>query len=146
MYKPQPRDGDEVRFDAAPFEVKIVNHDAERQFDGEAERMTVEEHWDVARLRDEYAASTGRTLTDSDRLFLGETPLDQATPLARLRLEAGAELGLRCTAYEPACAYSCADCGKELKLKTSDAVKCQVCYFPIVYKKRTDRLCQYNCR
>ena len=43
-------------------------------------------------------------------------------------------------------AYICGDCGHENKLKQGDVIRCRECGYRILYKKRTNRVVQYEAR
>jgi DNA-directed RNA polymerase I, II, and III subunit RPABC4 len=47
---------------------------------------------------------------------------------------------------QPTSLYTCADCGSDVKLKQRDAVRCRECGHRIVFKKRIQKPCQYECR
>eukprot|EP00054_Salpingoeca_dolichothecata_P015023 m.85709 g.85709 ORF g.85709 m.85709 type:complete len:51 (+) comp21284_c0_seq3:2513-2665(+) len=42
--------------------------------------------------------------------------------------------------------YICGDCGKETRLKVHDNIACRECGYRILYKKRTDRMIQFDAR
>lgn len=43
-------------------------------------------------------------------------------------------------------AYTCGDCGRENILKSGDVIRCRECGYRILYKKRTNRVVQYEAR
>ena len=43
-------------------------------------------------------------------------------------------------------AYICGDCGAETVLRPGDAVACRECSYRILYKKRTNRVVQFEAR
>ena len=45
-----------------------------------------------------------------------------------------------------AVAYICGDCGTENTLKAGDVIRCRECGYRILYKKRTNRVVQYEAR
>ena len=42
--------------------------------------------------------------------------------------------------------YTCGDCGSDVPLKSKDTVRCRVCGYRIVFKKRTLNPCEYLAR
>eukprot|EP00891_Asterochloris_glomerata_P005335 jgi/Astpho2/5335/e_gw1.00075.97.1_t len=42
--------------------------------------------------------------------------------------------------------YICGDCGTENQLKTGDVIRCRDCGYRILYKKRTNRVVQFEAR
>ncbi|RHN46334.1 putative RNA polymerase archaeal subunit P/eukaryotic subunit RPABC4 [Medicago truncatula] len=42
--------------------------------------------------------------------------------------------------------YLCGDCGAETPLYTDGVLQCCVCFYKILYKKRTHRVLQYEAR
>ena len=46
----------------------------------------------------------------------------------------------------PNVAYICGDCGTENQLKTGDVIRCRECGYRILYKKRTNRVVQFEAR
>jgi len=42
--------------------------------------------------------------------------------------------------------YTCGDCAEDVTLRPRDAVRCPYCGYRILYKKRTQRLQQYEAR
>lgn len=43
-------------------------------------------------------------------------------------------------------AYICGDCGHENTLKSGDVIRCRECGYRILYKKRTNKIVQYEAR
>ena len=46
----------------------------------------------------------------------------------------------------PSVAYICGDCGTENTLKQGDVIRCRECGYRILYKKRTNRIVQFEAR
>lgn len=42
--------------------------------------------------------------------------------------------------------YLCGDCGYENELKAKDVIRCRECGYRILYKKRTNRIIQFEAR
>jgi len=42
--------------------------------------------------------------------------------------------------------YFCADCQEEIQIKPKDQIRCRVCGYRILYKKRTKRLIVFDAR
>lgn len=42
--------------------------------------------------------------------------------------------------------YICGDCGTECPLKSGDLIRCRTCGYRILYKKRTNKVVQYEAR
>ncbi|KAK9838059.1 hypothetical protein WJX74_010829 [Apatococcus lobatus] len=42
--------------------------------------------------------------------------------------------------------YLCGDCGATVKLRPGDIIRCRDCGYRILYKKRTDRVVQFEAR
>ncbi len=42
--------------------------------------------------------------------------------------------------------YLCGDCGANVKLRQGDIIRCRDCGYRILYKKRTDRVVQFEAR
>lgn len=139
-----------VVFTAAPYNLEIRDDLEENEYDSWKKprvMQKVEDHWTVRRLREEYSRRPdAKMLSENDRFFLKETALDEETQLYRLGLGEGGVLLIRRAQVEPSNLYYCADCGAENSLKPRDAVRCKLCFFRIVFKKRTPKICQYNCR
>ncbi|EAL65759.1 RNA polymerase, 7 kDa subunit [Dictyostelium discoideum AX4] len=44
------------------------------------------------------------------------------------------------------CLYICGECGAEHEIKPKEPVKCKDCTHRIMYKKRTDKMIQFEAR
>lgn len=42
--------------------------------------------------------------------------------------------------------YICGDCGADNEIKAKDAIRCRECGYRIMYKKRTQRIIQFEAR
>lgn len=42
--------------------------------------------------------------------------------------------------------YICGDCGYENEIKAKDVIRCRECGYRILYKKRTNRIIQFEAR
>lgn len=47
---------------------------------------------------------------------------------------------------ESSMVYICGDCGADNEIKAKDAIRCRECGYRIMYKKRTQRIIQFEAR
>jgi len=83
---------------------------------------------------------------DEDKIMLNGHILEGGIPIWRLRIGPGTKLLIGREIRIKALPYLCSDCGTEVLLKSQDAVQCRSCFGKILYKRRTRRACQYDCR
>jgi DNA-directed RNA polymerase I, II, and III subunit RPABC4 len=48
--------------------------------------------------------------------------------------------------HNAAVQYICGDCGADTNIKQGDVIRCRECGYRILYKKRTNRVVQYEAR
>lgn len=112
----------------------------------EPTRVSVYDHWTLAEVRDEYSQQSGQPVLDSEKFLTDERQLEEGVPLWKLRIRVGEQLVIERLVDDVAVDYICGDCGVTVPLKAADEVKCRKCFHPILFKKRTGRVCQFNCR
>jgi DNA-directed RNA polymerase I, II, and III subunit RPABC4 len=91
------------------------------------------------------AAGGGAAAAAAASAFDGE--LDDNDRLFKYGVRNGSVLLVKREDFtQPTSLYTCADCGSDVKLKQRDAVRCRECGHRIVFKKRIQKPCQYECR
>eukprot|EP01083_Nonionella_stella_P055537 146456_1 len=148
--QPVLKHDDVLYFDAHAYVVEIKDFGDLTEYDvkdREKVMLTVEDHWTVKKLKEVYSQRPEvQPLLDGDQFHFEDQPLADDQYLLRIGLTDNSEVYVERAEETVAHAYRCADCGADVNLKPQDAVRCRVCFFRIVFKKRTARVCQYNCR
>jgi len=114
--------------------------------DAEAKMIEVFDSWTLAEVKQAYSRETKKPFLDEEKLLSDERQLEEGVPLWKLRIRDGEQLVIERQQHDIAVEYVCADCGATVRLKKDDVVACHECLHKIVFKKRTNRVCQYNCR
>jgi len=137
--------GADLHYKVLPYTVKILDSEEVAQ-KPEGESLEIEDHWTVQEVINEYSRQTAKPFMAGDKVMLQDHILDHAIPVWRLRIGKNSELMIEREVQMKALPYLCSDCGSTVQLKAQDAIQCRSCFSKILYKKRTTRACQYNCR
>ena len=100
----------------------------------------------IVEIQQEYARITRKPFMKNDKLLSNERHLPENVPLFKLRIKDNEPLIIEREQQQKPAQYICAECGAIVSLRPYDAVQCRECFMNVVYKKRTARVCQYNCR
>jgi len=137
--------GTELRYKVLPYTIKILDSEEVAQ-KPEGESLEIQDHWTVQEVINEYSRQTAKPFMAGDKVMLQDHILDDKIPVWRLRIGKNSELTIEREVQMKALPYLCSDCGSTVQLKAQDAIQCRSCFSKILYKKRTTRACQYNCR
>jgi len=143
--------GSVLLYHVPEYDVKIFDHDADTTFrdnlgNTQATVLKVQDQLSVKAVMEQYARQTGYFFNENDYLLMGTRKLDKHMQLWQLRFRADEELSIQREEKAIEMGYICMSCGFEVKLKREEPVQCHHCFMRILMKKRTTRVCQYNCR
>ena len=114
--------------------------------DQQCQEIEVMDNQTIADIQQEYARITRKPFMPNDKLLSNERQLEDNVPLFKLRIKDNEPLIIEREQTQKPAEYICAECGAIVSLRPPDAVQCRECFMNVVYKKRTERVCQYNCR
>lgn len=143
--------GSVLLYHVPEYDVKIFDHDADAALrdnlgNTQATVLKVQDQLTVKAVMEQYARQTGYFFNENDYLLMGTRKLDKHMQLWQLRFRADEELSIQREEKAMEMTYTCMSCGFEVKLKKEEPVQCHHCFMRILLKKRTTRVCQYNCR
>jgi len=143
--------GSVLLYHVPEYDVKIFDHDADAVLrdalgNTQATILKVQDQLSVKAVMEQYARQTGYFFNENDYLLMGTRKLDKHMQLWQLRFRADEELSIQREEKAMEMTYTCMSCGFEVKLKREEPVQCHHCFMRILLKKRTTRVCQYNCR
>lgn len=111
--------------------------------------ISIYDHFTIREIKEAYnlLPSIRSALSTEDKLIYNKEELSDNLHCYKLNLTEGSVLymereDITIERFE----YICADCGSDVRLKKTDAVRCRECGYRIVYKKRTTKPCQYLAR
>jgi len=137
--------GTQLKYHVPPFPIRIIDsEDAAQNPDGI--EIEIEDSWTIELVLNAYARESTKPFMDGDKIMLLGNILDPAIPVWRLRIARNQELVIEREVQAKALPYLCSECGSIVLLKGLDSVQCRNCFSKILYKKRTTRACQYDCR
>jgi len=137
--------GAQLKYHVPPFPVRIIDsEDVGQNPDGVT--LEIQDHWTIEKVLNAYARESTKPFMDGDKIMLLGNILDPAIPVWRLRIARNQELVIEREVQAKALPYLCSECGETVLLKGADSVQCRSCFCKILYKKRTTRACQYDCR
>jgi DNA-directed RNA polymerase I, II, and III subunit RPABC4 len=138
--------GDVLNYQVAPYEITVFEN--ARDGGGEGTQVEVYDNWTLNDVREEYSRRIETPLMEGDgqKFLCDERQLEEEKPLWKLRIREGEQLVIERTLDAKPMVYICGECGREVELRPTDDVKCRVCFHAVVFKRRTGRICQYNCR
>eukprot|EP00484_Ammonia_sp_Unknown_P018207 CAMPEP_0197031454 /NCGR_PEP_ID=MMETSP1384-20130603/10456_1 /TAXON_ID=29189 /ORGANISM="Ammonia sp." /LENGTH=472 /DNA_ID=CAMNT_0042460985 /DNA_START=78 /DNA_END=1496 /DNA_ORIENTATION=+ len=114
--------------------------------DQACQEIEVMDNQTITEIQQEYARITRKPFMKNDKLLSNERQLEENVPLYKLRIKDNEPLFIEREQQMKPTQYICAECGAIVSLRPYDTVQCRECFMNIVYKKRTTRVCQYNCR
>merc|ERR1711997_91231 len=114
--------------------------------DQQCQEIQVLDNQTIQEIQNEYARLTRKPFMKNDKLLSNERQLEEDIPLYKLRIKDNEPLIIEREQQQKPAQYICAECGAIVSLRPYDAVQCRECFMNVVYKKRTMRVCQYNCR
>lgn len=137
--------GTQLKYHVPPFPIRIIDsEDVAQNPDGI--EIEIEDSWTIEMVLNAYARESTKPFMDGDKIMLLGNILDPAIPVWRLRIARNQELVIEREVQAKALPYLCSECGSIVLLKGLDSVQCRNCFSKILYKKRTTRACQYDCR
>jgi len=103
--------------------------------------ITVFDHYKPEQIKEEYnKLNAANPLTSGDSLIYNNEQIADAVEMYKLRLKAGSVIHVQREDVTLArFDYICADCGNDVKLKKTDAIRCRECGHRILFKKRTNK-------
>ena len=105
-----------------------------------AHDITVFDHYLPQQLKEEFNKLSANPLTSGDSLVFNDEQMAETAELYKLRMK---ERSVVFVSREDVSLqrfdFLCADCGNDVKLKKTDAVRCRECGHRILYKKRTTK-------
>jgi len=132
---------------------KVLVYDSEMNNQGYAGHgdqpcleIEVMDNQTILDIQEAYARLTRKPFMANDKLLSNERQLEENVALFKLRIKDNEPLIIEREQQMKPAEYICAECGAIVSLRPYDAVQCRECFMNIVYKKRTMRVCQYNCR
>ncbi len=137
------RDDSHLNLITPAFQIRI------REKDSKEDGMTIKifDHYRARQLKDLFNQNSARPLGFNDKLIFKEDELNDSIPVYKVGVTADSTLIVeREDITQERFEYICADCGSDVRLTKSDAVRCRECGNRIVYKKRTKKPCQYLAR
>jgi DNA-directed RNA polymerase I, II, and III subunit RPABC4 len=109
--------------------------------------LRIFDHYKARQLKELINQMTPRPLGMNDKLLYKSEELNDGVPVYKVGIEAGALIIIeREDITQERFEYICADCGSDVRLTRTDAVRCRECGNRIVFKKRTKKPCQYLAR
>jgi len=114
--------------------------------DQQCQEIEVMDNQTIMEIQEYYARLTRKPFMKNDKLLSNERQLEFNVPLYKLRLKDNEPLIIEREQQQKPAEYICAECGAIVSLRPYDAVQCRECFMNVVYKMRTNRVCQYNCR
>merc|ERR1712228_23955 len=114
--------------------------------DQQCQEIEVMDNQTITEIQEYYARLTRKPFMKNDKLLSNERQLEFNVPLFKLRLKDNEPLIIEREQQQKPAEYICAECGAIVSLRPYDAVQCRECFMNVVYKMRTNRVCQYNCR
>lgn len=145
LYQYDIGNGAELQYSVPPFTIQIYDSEETAQ-NPSGVQLEIEDHWTIEKVMVAYSRETGKSFMDGDNMMLYDSVLDPNIRVWRLRIGHKQELNIEREVQAKALPYLCSDCGEVVMLKSQDAVQCRSCFSKILYKKRTTRACQYDCR
>ena len=116
------------------------------EMNGKCQRIEVFDSWNISQVKDAYSRVTKKPFMPNERILCGARELEENVALWKLRIKDDENLMIEREQQDKPTEYICSDCGSIVKLRKFDSVQCRECFNQIVFKKRTHRVCQYNCR
>ena len=103
--------------------------------------ITVFDHYKPEQLKEEYnKVNSANPLTSGDALIYNNEQVGDGVEMYKLRLKAGSVIHVQREDVTLArFDYLCADCGNDVKLKRTDAIRCRECGHRVLFKKRTSK-------
>ena len=103
--------------------------------------ITVFDHYKPEQLKEEYnKLNATNPLTSGDALIYNNEQVGEAVEMYKLRLKPGSVIHVQREDVTLArFDYLCADCGNDVKLKKTDAIRCRECGHRVLFKKRTNK-------
>ena len=103
--------------------------------------ITVFDHYKPEQLKEEYnKVNASNPLTSGDALIFNNEQVGEGVEMYKLRLKAGSVIHVQREDVTLArFDYLCADCGNDVKLKKTDAIRCRECGHRVLFKKRTSK-------
>ena len=140
-----------LEYYAGKYNVLVYDSDnnishMQQQNDMQAIKIEVMDNQTIKEIQESYARLTRKPFMKNDKLLSNERQLEDNVQLFRLRIKDDEPLIIEREQQQKPSQYICAECGSIVSLRPYDAVQCRECFHQIVYKKRTQRICQYNCR
>eukprot|EP01084_Bolivina_argentea_P303407 523818_1 len=114
--------------------------------DRDCVEIEVTDNQTIVDIQEQYARLTRKPFMENDKILSNERQLEKDVPLFKLRIKDNEQLIIEREQQQKPAQYICAECGSIVSLRPYDAVQCRECFMNVVYKMRTTRVCQYNCR
>ena len=107
----------------------------------DAKDIVVFDHYKPEQLKEEYnKLNAANPLTSGDALIFNNEQIGDGVEMYKLRLKAGSVVHVqREDVTLQRFDYLCADCGNDVKLKKTDAIRCRECGHRVLFKKRTNK-------
>jgi len=151
-----------IRFENVPFTITIQER-ARIVLRADAKdkglQLVVEDQFTVEQIIDQYSEALRQKALQSqsslnlpglqpgDRLLLGAVELDEKKQIYKYGVKSGTDLTVeREDTTLPRFPCTCANCGTEVLLKRTDAVRCRSCGYRVLYKARKEGAPQYLAR
>jgi len=122
------------------------NNNSNNNMDANAVKVNVYDYWTLDTVKMAYARITKKPFLEKEQLLSQERQLEKDVKLWKLRIRDHEKLFIEREQYDVVTQYMCCNCGLPVLLRKNDKVQCRECFHQILFKKRTHRVCQYNCR
>ena len=155
VYHEKIENGTKLKYFVGKYSVLVYDSDIQQANmyggsmnggDQPCQEIEVLDNQTIVEIQREYARITNKPFMDNDKFLSNERHLPDNVPLFKLRIKDNEPLIIEREQQQKPAQYICAECGAIVSLRPYDAVQCRECFMNVVYKKRTARVCQYNCR
>ena len=114
--------------------------------DFNAVRLMVCDQWTLNDVKKAFSKMAKKPFMEKEKFLSQERELQDEHQLWKLRIRDNEKLIIEREQQEVMVTYICCECGSKVELRRYDSVQCRQCFHGAVYKQRTARVCQYDCR
>lgn len=127
---------------------KMLQYSQQSQQNNENEAISIEvfDYMTINDIKERYSRLTQKPFMANEKLISNDRQLEDNIALWKLRIRDNEPLMIEREQQDTSCEYICSECGNKVKLRRQDLVQCRECFHNVLYKLRTNRVCQYDCR